>query len=99
MGYPLEATLFSIATHLTSRKHNLSTKFGYFSRYRGSKKAGVYAKLEHRISNNDYDKAGLYVFGHQLDDGPAWKKTLKNCKVTDLCAVIDGYRIFGKDFT
>ena len=79
-------------------KHNLSTNFGYFSRYRGSKKAGVYAKLEHRISNNDYDKAGLYVFGNQLGDGLAWKKTLKNCKVTDLCAVIDGYRIFGKDF-
>jgi len=79
-------------------KHNLSTNFGYFSRYRSSKKAGVYAKLKHRISNNDYDKAGLYVFGNQLGNGPAWKKTLQNCKVTDLCAVIDGYRIFGKDF-
>ena len=79
-------------------KNKMQTNFGYFSRYRSSNKAMIYEGLENQIVNNDYDKVGLYVFGNQPDDGLAWDKTLKNCEATDLCATIDGYRIFGKDF-
>ena len=79
-------------------KHKLSTNFGYFSRYRSSKKTEVYAELQRQIVNNDYDKIGLYVFGNKIGDDVVWEKTLKNCEATDLCAIIDGYRIFGKDF-
>jgi len=75
-------------------KNKISTNFGYFSRYNSSKKKEIFNKINKIIETNNYDKNSVYIFRDQI----AWQKVLKNCKSTDLCNEIDGYKIFAMGF-
>lgn len=76
--------------------NRLSTNFGYFSRYKGSKKEQIYGDLDRILETNTFDVNSIYVFDNLLDD--KWLLALNKCLPSDLCKPLDGYRIFAKDF-
>tara|TARA_B100001996_G_scaffold345892_1_gene302511 strand:+ start:2257 stop:3942 length:1686 start_codon:yes stop_codon:yes gene_type:complete len=77
-------------------KNKMATNFGYFSRYKGSKRDEIYSKIDETLNTSSYDINSIYVFDELIDD--KWKLTLQKCLPTDLCKVLDGYRVFAKDF-
>ena len=77
-------------------KNRLSTNFGYFSRYNGSKKEQIYANLDRILETNTFDRNSIYVFDDLLED--KWLLALNKCLPSDLCKPLDGYRIFAKGF-
>ena len=81
---------------LFAAKNRLSTNFGYFSRYKGSKKEQIYADLDRILETNTFDRNSIYVFDDLLDD--KWLLALNQCLPSDLCKPLDGYRIFAKGF-
>ncbi|MBT6796050.1 hypothetical protein HOA97_03845 [bacterium] len=81
---------------LFAAKNKLSTNFGYFSRYKGSKKEEIYSKIDKVLDTNSFDKDSIYIFDDSLEQ--KWILTLGQCLTSDLCKTIDGYRVFAKDF-
>lgn len=77
-------------------KNKLATNFGYFSRYKGSKKNEIYSKIDRTINNGSYDTNSIYVFDESAEE--QWILTLSKCLPKDFCGVLDGYKIFAKDF-
>ena len=81
---------------LFAAKNKLSTNFGYFSRYKDSKKEEIYSKIDKVLDTNSFDKDSIYIFDESLEQ--KWVSTLGQCLTSDLCKTIDGYRVFAKDF-
>ena len=77
-------------------KNKIDTNFGYFSRYKGSKKEEIYSKIDKVLDTNSFDKDSIYIFDESLEQ--KWISTLGQCLTSDLCKTIDGYRVFAKDF-
>ena len=77
-------------------KNKLATNFGYFSRYKGSKKDEVYSKIDETINKKNYDADSIYVFDKSVED--KWNQIVDECSAIDLCKNIDGYMVFAKDF-
>ncbi len=77
-------------------KNKLATNFGYFSRYKGSKKDEIYSKIDETINKKNYDADSIYVFDKSVED--KWNQIVDECSAIDLCKNIDGYMVFAKDF-
>jgi len=77
-------------------KNKMSTNFGYFSRYKGEKKAEIYSNIDKILAASTFDLESIYVFDNDLED--QWASTLDKCLPQDLCKTIDGYRVFIKNF-
>ena len=77
-------------------KNKLATNFGYFSRYKGSKKDEIYSKIDETINKKNYDVDSIYVFDKSVED--KWNQIVDECSAIDLCKNIDGYMVFAKDF-
>lgn len=77
-------------------KNKLATNFGYFSRYKGSKKDEIYSKIDETINKKNYDADSIYVFDKSVKD--KWNQIVDECSAIDLCKNIDGYMVFAKDF-
>jgi len=77
-------------------KNKLATNFGYFSRYKGSKKDEIYSKIDENINKKNYDADSIYVFDKSVED--KWNQIVDECSAIDLCKNIDGYMVFAKDF-
>ena len=77
-------------------KNKLATNFGYFSRYKGSKKDEIYSKIDETINKKNYEADSIYVFDKSVED--KWNQIVDECSAIDLCKNIDGYMVFAKDF-
>ena len=94
--YPKNRPAGAYPLVLFAAKNKLSTNFGYFSRYKASKKEEIYAEIDKVLDSNGFNKDSIYIFDESIEG--KWFSTLEKCLPSDLCKTIDGYRVFAKEF-